>query len=73
MKNRPAHSSFNSNGSSQLWPDTKDKVGPLNVGDNCMAGEDCGDTGSETRIYPYCFYWLLKPIIFGELPCLAWI
>ena len=30
----------------------------LNVGESCMAGADCWATGSGTRIYPYCLYWL---------------
>ncbi|CAO2592549.1 hypothetical protein LEMLEM_LOCUS6828, partial [Lemmus lemmus] len=32
--------------------------GPLNVDDSSMTGTDCGATGSETRIYPYCLFWL---------------
>ena len=38
------------------------KLRPLNVGDSCMAGTDCGDTDSDTRIYPYCLY-LCTPLI----------
>ena len=25
--------------------------------DSCLAGAECGATGSGTRIYPYCMYW----------------
>ena len=28
------------------------------MGNSCMTGADCGATGSETRIYSYCLYWL---------------
>ena len=34
------------------------KLVPLSVGDSYMTRADCGVTGSETMIYPYCFFWL---------------
>lgn len=35
------------------------ELGPLNVGDNCVAWSGCGTHGSKTYIYPYpwCRYW----------------
>ena len=30
------------------------------MGDSCTAGSDSGTTDSETRIYPYCLYWLFR-------------
>ena len=35
------------------------KLVPLNVVDICMARKDCETTGYDTKIYPYCIYWLL--------------
>lgn len=34
------------------------KLGPVNVGDHCVAGAVCGATDSGTRIYPYCLNWI---------------
>ena len=36
----------------------RSKLVPLNVGDSCMAGADCRATGSGSRAYSYCLYWL---------------
>ena len=35
----------------------KTEVGPLNMGDICVAWGNCGATGRGTRIYPYCMNW----------------
>ena len=34
--------------------------GILNHKNSCMDGTDYGTTGSETRIYPYCLFWLFR-------------
>ena len=38
-----------------------------------MAGAESRDTGSETKIYPYCLYWHLEIILFGGIPCTDYI
>ena len=30
------------------------------MGNSCMTGAECATTVSETKIYPYCLYWLFE-------------
>lgn len=33
------------------------ELGPLNVGNNCIACSGCRTHGSKACIYPWCMYW----------------
>ena len=63
MMGTPTETVYQANGSSptpagQERIQYRTKIVPLNVDDSCMAEADLGTTGSGTRIYPYCLYWL---------------
>lgn len=41
-----------------IWNQHRTKLDPLDMGDSCMPGTDCGAPGSGTKINPYCLYLL---------------